>query len=225
MSNRNICTNDAAAHYTQTSGSSRHYSPAAGLSTACGCSYATHIPLATSPNTFLAIGGTMSDEMFTRPIGCEWNHMADDFGQFYTPLDVVFARSPRSRAATTTNPNNIGALSALASLAPTVDGDEIAGQAVAQVVCRNRIRLTARDAVFIYQQKYRKTARMAVQLGKEYNVTAKTVRDIWRQRTWRHSTREHSSNGTTAIANGDTAIEDLAPPSPLAEIATSPESY
>jgi len=175
--------------------------------------------------SLLAIGGKMSDEMFTRPIGCEWNHMADDFGQLYTPLDVAFARSPRSRASTTTNPNYIGALSALASLAPTVNDDEIAGQAVAQVVRRNRIRLTARDAVLIYQQKYHKTARMVVQLGNEYNVAAKTVRDIWRQRTWRHSTREYSSNGTTAIANGDTAIEDLTPPSPPAEIATSPESY
>jgi len=216
----NIYTYDAEVHYTQTSGASFHASPAESpwRPITRGFNDAAHAPLAAPPNAFPTMNGPLSDdEIFARPIECDWNHMEEDFRHlrwlYAPPLDdaVAFALDPP-----TTNPN-IWATKAqpslpLASVAPTLDANGITGQVVEQVVRRNRTRLTAYDAIFIYQQKSHKKARMAAKLGEEYNVTAKTVRDIWRQRTWRDATRELSSNGNTAIANGDTAIESLAPP-------------
>jgi len=78
---------------------------------------------------------------------------------------------------------------------------EIAGPAAEQIVHGERLgtKLMADDAVFIYQQKRVKTSRMAEQLGREYNITAKAVRDIWRRRTWRKATREHCSDGDDDI--------------------------
>ena len=218
---------DVAAHYTQASCSSFHSSQAAGLrkSTVRGLHSVAHAPLVAPPNTFLA---TMSDdEMVARLIERQQHHMAEEFMQLrslYGPPmhdDVAFAVGSPSRTATATNanliPNPIAALP-LAGLASAADDDEVAGLAGEHDVPRKRNRLTADDAIFIYQQKRKKTARMASQLGEEYNVTAKTVRDIWRQRTWSEATRIYSNTGNDGIAR---ALDEscLAPsPSPVASL-------
>ena len=52
----------------------------------------------------------------------------------------------------------------------------------------NSMKLTALDAIAIYQCKFNKTPGRAAQTSHLYNVSAKTVRDIWTQKTWRSAT-------------------------------------
>jgi len=185
-----------------------------------------HAPLVTPPSPSLAMGGTLSDDkMVARLITeCEQNYTAEDsgFGRlrwlYGSPLhvDVAIALGPSSpgRRTTNQNPNLIPVAVPplpLAGLALAVGNDEIMWPAEKQVVGRKRTKLAGKDAVIIYQQKRTKTVHTAVKLGEEYNITAKTVRDIWRQRTWGEATRDYSTNGDAAITQ--VCLSSL--PSPL----------
>jgi len=57
----------------------------------------------------------------------------------------------------------------------------------------NTMKLTALDAIAIFQHKLNKTPGRAAQVGLLYKVSAKTVRDIWTQKTWQWATFPISS--------------------------------
>ena len=153
-----------------------------------------------SPNpslTIRAMRETMTDdEMVAALINCERNHMAEEFRHLRRLYGMDNSVAPavgipaRTAAFTTPNPNPVAAPPLpLAVHVPAMANDGNAGAPAArQVVRRKCTRLTADDARFIYPQKHSKTAHKAALLGEEYGVTAKTVRDIWRRRTWGKAT-------------------------------------
>ena len=208
LPNRQSCTRDIGVHYQQASCASNHSAQAAGpwKVTEHRSHEDVHVPL-TTPG-FLVMRCILSDD------GLIQNYMAEDFGRLRRlcalPLDdnvaVALVQSSSASVRMTLKPNLIPVAAppfSPAGLDPAVDE---------QVGSRKQTKLTANDAVFIYQQKHHKTVRMASQLGKVYNVTAKAVRDIWRQRTWGEATRDYLNSGDAAITqNGSLAP----PPSPL----------
>jgi len=55
-----------------------------------------------------------------------------------------------------------------------------------------RPRITAADAIAIYQQKpvkRRASGNLSSQLALKYHITEKAVRDIWLPRTWKRATK------------------------------------
>jgi len=69
----------------------------------------------------------------------------------------------------TTILSSLRSVAPLADLAAGVDNDNITG-AAEEGVSQTRTRLSADDAVHIYQQKRNKTKGAAVQLAQEYNI-------------------------------------------------------
>jgi hypothetical protein len=55
------------------------------------------------------------------------------------------------------------------------------------------MKLTALEAIAIYQCKFNKTPGRAAETSRLYKVSAKTVRDIWTQKTWGSATCRISS--------------------------------
>lgn len=187
-----------------------------------------YAPLVT-PSPSIVMRSTLSnDTMVARLIAeSERNYTVEDSGFYGPSLHNAVALGPSSSGRRTTyqdpnlTPVTVPPLP-LASLGLAVDDDEIVWPAAEQVVGRKRTKLAGKDAIFIYQQKHNKTAHTAAELGEKYNITAKTVRDIWRHRTWGEATRhcDYSSNGDAAI--NQVCLSPLPPPLETADnFATS----
>jgi len=56
-----------------------------------------------------------------------------------------------------------------------------------------RARLTADQAILIFNQRRTKTSRTAALLAEEYGISSKAIRDIWTLKSWAAETRPHWS--------------------------------
>jgi len=59
---------------------------------------------------------------------------------------------------------------------------------------RERTRLTADQAISIFNQRRTKTSRTAALLAAKYSISSKAIRDIWTLKSWATETRPHWSN-------------------------------
>jgi len=59
---------------------------------------------------------------------------------------------------------------------------------------RERARLTADQAIVIFNQKRTKTSRTAARLAAEFGISSKAIRDIWTLKSWASETRPHWGN-------------------------------